>query len=575
MKSKKSSLYVLIFFVAIFSYTPIAFAQLPQTWDEENQLWQIDRKILSTDFDLGNRYGLSDSDLLDNKLKGELHALIYPVDVTAMLIPFESFTNFLNNDKAKNLWQVLLKQVVPWKSADDFYAWSGFHTHPAKAYPQGNIQWPNTHPDIQNKMANNVMGATIINREIVYQDFLGKVHRQNVKGLTFSCAGCHSGELFGKKILGLTNRFPRANELFEKAKKVAPVVNKNIYSGVMKASAAEGMMFQQTKNALKFVGTKMPLQLGLDTSLAQVGISLNLRANDEDASKKFDDYPLNKIPADSKPMVWWNVKYKTKFLSDGALISGNPIFTNILWNELGRGTDLKELSTWLNQNQKTLQELTVMVFDTKAPKYTDFFGTRSINLQRAQRGEKHFIQSCQKCHGIYEKNWSTLETVKVTYHEVTPVIDVGTDAKRYEGIQYFADGLNRLKISRQFGTIIKAQKGYVPPPLEGIWARYPYFHNNSIPNLCALLTSSEKRPTTYYAGEAIDANRDFDHECVGYPLGDKSPKEWQKNQEYFYDTKRVGLTNSGHDKKIFLTTDGQEIFNPEQKLELIEFLKTL
>ena len=138
----------------------------------------------------------------------------------------------------------------------------------------------------------------------------------------------------------------------------------------------------------------------------------------------------------------------------------------------------------------------------------------------------------------------------------------------------FADELNKLQISINIKTLVEPQKGYVPPPLEGIWARWPYFHNNSIPNLCALLTPGSLRPKTYYSGKAIDKSRDFDQECVGYPLGDKTPEAWKKNPEYFYDTQREGLSNSGHDQKIFLR-DGLEIYSQEQKLELIEFLKTL
>ena len=64
---------------------------------------------------------------------------------------------------------------------------------------------------------------------------------------------------------------------------------------------------------------------------------------------------------------------------------------------------------------------------------------------------------------------------------------------RYQGTKYFAQALNDLKISQYMKTIVQPQKGYVPPPLVGIFARYPYFHNNSIPNLCAIMLPPEQR----------------------------------------------------------------------------------
>jgi hypothetical protein len=266
-------------------------------------------------------------------------------------------------------------------------------------------------------------------------------------------------------------------------------------------------------------------------------------------------------------------------------LSRDPVFTNFLWNEIGRGIDLHELEKWLNENQDIVEDLTAAVFASEAPRFENFFGANAIDLEKAKRGEKHFIQSCQKCHGTYEKAWNSneaeklsqaelIQTLKVIYHKDTPVKDVGTDPGRYLGMKEFADDLNRLAISQMMGTVVEPQKGYVPPPLDGIWSRWPYFHNNSIPNLCALLTSPEKRPQTYWSGEALDKNKDFDQECVGYPIGIKTPKNWMANKEHFYDTKLEGLSNQGHYDRIFIK-EGKEVYSWDQKLELIEFLKTL
>mgnify|MGYP002623443798 FL=1 len=146
---------------------------------------------------------------------------------------------------------------------------------------------------------------------------------------------------------------------------------------------------------------------------------------------------------------------------------------------------------------------------------------------------------------------------------------------RYQGMQYFAQDLNRLKISKWMKTKVVPQKGYVPPPLVGIWARWPYLHNNSIPSLCALMPNTKDRPENYWAGPAIDENTDYDHECVGYPSEEKVPHAWRENPDYFYDTSKEGLSNQGHFYRIFTHEDGTEKFTQDQKRDLIEFLKTL
>jgi hypothetical protein len=134
-------------------------------------------------------------------------------------------------------------------------------------------------------------------------------------------------------------------------------------------------------------------------------------------------------------------------------------------------------------------------------------------------------------------------------------------------MQELARRLNPLRFSQQFGIVIEPQQGYVPPPLVGIWARWPYFHNNSAPSLCAVLTRSEQRPKTYWAVEAQDPQNDFDWDCNGYP----SQLSHGRAQ---YDTSKSGLSNMGHDEGIFLE-DGNELLTAEQKMDLIQFLKTL
>lgn len=520
-----------------------------------------------------NPYALSAAELAGTREAGLRHTLQYPVDVSGVYIPWRPLRNFLNDrstNPVRSILQAAFSGLANIRHTDDLFALIGLHRFPTSR-AEGSDDIPaSPHGEITR------MGATLL-------------RRQGVDALTVSCAACHSSNLFGKKILGLTNRFPKANEFFTDGKKIVRLVSPALFRDVLGASAAETDLYRRLRIRLASVGTKKPAAPGLDTSLSQVALSLAQRGDDEYASfdrareKNPKAEPLRNFVADSKPAVWWNLKYKNRWLSDGSVVSGNPIYTNILWNEIGRGTDLRELQTWLDQNSRVIEELTTAVFGTQAPRITDFFPADRIHIERAKRGEVSFNRTCAKCHGVYTKGWTSLpastplieqlRTTHVAYPEKTRVINVGTDSQRREGMISLEKGLNPLAISKLNGIVIKTQNGYVPPPLVGIWARFPYFHNNSVPNLCALLTVSRDRPVTYWSGEAVDKKRDYDSDCAGYPVSGV-PDSWKKRPEHLFDTRKPGLGNGGHDEKIFLK-DGVEIFSQAEKMELIEFLKTL
>lgn len=517
-----------------------------------------------------NPYLLPSSRFEKVREAGRLHAQIYPVDVTGALPPYQALRQMLEGPEEGHAFREWLSQVIRGasriESFDEVEAYLGLHPYPLET-DQGvySVPYPN------GRRPETRMG-------------MGILERHGAEGFTFSCAACHSSRLFGKTVLGMTNRFPRANELFVKAKQAFAVAPTPLFRAMTGASESEALLYRETRKNLQYIAVKKPLVLGLDTSLAQVALSLKLRHPGPWAEKDFvrtesDDW-LNWNPADSKPAVWWNVKYKNRWLSDGSVLSGNPIFTNLLWNEIGRGVDLRDLSVWLAANEQKIQELTTAVFSSEAPHITDFFPAEMIDLNSARRGEKIFETSCSRCHGHYEKNWSVLpadaplkeklKTFKVRYPARTPVVDVGTDPWRRQGMKSL-ERLNELQISRDHGVTVKEQKGYVPPPLVGIWARWPYFHNNSVPSLCAVLTAGPRRPVMYWARPAENPALDFDPDCNGYP---KALPEELKIKEFKYDTRRQGMGNRGHDERIFLK-DGKELLSSQDKKDLIRYLQTL
>lgn len=506
--------------------------------------------------------------------RGVGHSNVWPIDVSGALLPWQPvFTMFDPNstDPTVQSTQSFARTRLGFGTLDEMYDWLALARYDGSAEVWPGVPWPEYE-------LGTPLGP-------------GVIDTQWGEALTFSCATCHTGNLFGHVVVGLTNRRARANEFFHLAAGFFPAISAEVFEALTGADALEIELFERTQQNLNAIGSVVPQVLGLDTSLAQVSLSLARRLEDDyashDAALQRNPRPneLETFVADSKPAVWWNLRYKNRWLSDGSIVSGNPVFTNFLWNEIGRGTDLHELEAWLAENRAIVDELTVAVFAAEAPRYTDFFGADSIDLDAAMRGEAHYNALCSSCHGTYTKAWSVddgadrdtvglMANVSLQYFAQTPVMDVGTDPQRAQGMAAFTDRLNALAISRWMNTVVEVQQGYVPPPLDGVWARYPYLHHGAIPTLCDLLTPGSERVAGFWMGPSENAETDFDADCVGYPVGDAVPASWTTEAHNFFDPSRPGLSNLGHDEWL---TDGEgnPVLSADERSDLIEFLKTL
>jgi hypothetical protein len=102
--------------------------------------------------------------------------------------------------------------------------------------------------------------------------------------------------------------------------------------------------------------------------------------------------------------------------------------------------------------------------------------------------------------------------------------------------------------------------GYVAPPLDGIWATAPYFHNGSVPTIEAVLDSS-KRPT--YWTRSFQST-DYDQAAVGWMFTAVQP---DPTMNRIYDTTQLGYGNGGH-----LYGDA---LDDADRTAVLEYLKTL
>ena len=138
--------------------------------------------------------------------------------------------------------------------------------------------------------------------------------------------------------------------------------------------------------------------------------------------------------------------------------------------------------------------------------------------------------------------------------QVTDIDVVGTDPQR---ALLFGDDM-----VRRFGDVGKGYNwrfshyrnshGYANMPLDGVWARAPYLHNGSVPDLASMLEPAGKRPVKFLRG------------CTHYDL---SRAGYACTQGFVFDTEMTGNSNAGH-------AYGTELA-PSDRAALLEYLKSL
>jgi hypothetical protein len=138
--------------------------------------------------------------------EGLLYTHAWPVTVSGVLLPWEPMAFVFEpgaTDEQRVTAQDLARSMLGFGNLTEMYAWLGLQPRSAdpEAYP--GVAWPASIPE----------GA-----------FVGAGHVKLPSGdaLTFSCATCHTGRVFGKTVFGLTNRQTKANSFFGLGKQFFP-----------------------------------------------------------------------------------------------------------------------------------------------------------------------------------------------------------------------------------------------------------------------------------------------------------------------------------------------------------------
>jgi len=186
-----------------------------------------------------------------------------------------------------------------------------------------------------------------------------------------------------------------------------------------------------------------------------------------------------------------------------------------------------------------------------------------IDATLVKRGESLFSQTCSRCHGNYgatpdyPSRMVPLETI-----QTDPVL---VDYALSEGLAY-GDWYNRSFYGQN--STAAPGRGYVAPPLDGIWATAPFLHNGSVPSLRAVLDQSSRPPLWRHRNQSALNKDDYDQRNMGWKFDviDRSQMGATKPLEV-YDTERRGYSNTGHPFGNHLSDS--------QRSAILEYLKTL
>lgn len=219
--------------------------------------------------------------------------------------------------------------------------------------------------------------------------------------------------------------------------------------------------------------------------------------------------------------------------------------------------------------------------ELKAPKLKDYGW--EIVKEKADEGHKVFSKRCASCHGQY-----SLEGDLIAYKDKRiPVSLIGTDPARATALNdafldFLSDSYLNFEGESSVNLELKEKRGYVAPPLVGVWATAPYFHNGAVPTLYHVLFP-EKRPKVWKA-----SNFKFDESRVGLLVEEFDSPEVIPAPTIITDADGkpvVAVDNGGNDYfNSFLPVGGKSIAGHEKmlknlseddKLKVLEYLKRL
>jgi mono/diheme cytochrome c family protein len=351
------------------------------------------------------------------------------------------------------------------------------------------------------------------------------------KALAVDCMFCHGGSIAGQSYVGLGNASLDYQSMYEDlaAASGSPRQPPIAFSHVRGTTEAGNF-------AVFLLSYREP-----DLALRLSALDLGMR-----------EHLCEDVPA------WWLYKKKKTIYHTGSTDARSArALMQFMMHPLN-------LADAIKREEATFRDIQAYMRTIQPPKYAF-----AIDRELAQKGEQLFAKHCASCHGTYGADW--------TYpNKIVPIDVIGTDRTRFDGFtEKSARYYNKSWFAQeQHGWLADeyracATAGYQAPPLDGIWATAPYFHNGSVPTVYHVL-NSKVRPRIFTRSFRTD-KEDYDPVKVGWKVQvlERGPDAAlpARERRKVYDTTQPGRGNGGH-------TFGDKL-TEEERSAVIEYLKTL
>jgi mono/diheme cytochrome c family protein len=348
---------------------------------------------------------------------------------------------------------------------------------------------------------------------------------------TMNCFACHGGEVYGTPTPGAPNNRFALQTMTEELRSTKfrlgePLSRMDLGALVIPLGTTHG-----TTNAVVF-------GMGL---MSHRDKDLNLVNSPPQA---FDHHDMDAPP-------WWYFYKRPYLYIDGFAQKGHRgLMQFMLIPENG--------PEFFRQHENGFRDVFAYLSSLRPPKYPGL-----MDEVLAEQGRGVFENHCAECHGTYGDDWSYP-------NRRIPLKQIGTDPVRLralseEGRRKYAESWFAHAGDAAAQATVTNPDGYVAPPLDGVWASAPYFHNGSVPTLWHVL-HPDQRPTIWRrTEEGLDESR------VGlkFETAEKVPLidiDVADRRSYF-DTTRRGKSNGGH--------DFPKLLSDSERRAVLEYLKTL
>lgn len=365
-----------------------------------------------------------------------------------------------------------------------------------------------------------------------------------------NCLTCHAGRFNGELVIGLGT---------------ADADFTTDQGSMLQGLSLDGLLNEQERAEWEKFRGRMAV-LGPQTVMRTVGtnpaevIAVILAAHHDPVTLAWFDEPHTELPnivVPSDPPPWWRAHKKTAMFYNG-MARGDHRGTMQLASAVCVDTVEQARSV-----DRYFADIAAWIRTVRAPAYPF-----PVDEALAAEGLPVFLQSCAGCHGTYghdgQPHWYPNLLIPLDVAGTDPVVALG-------GVDYAPEMVSWFNRSF-YGEIIRMEPndpfpGYMPPPLDGVWATGPFLHNGSVPTI-ELVLDSTRRPR-YWRRQDFDS-RNFDQDALGWPYVEvpyghaEAPAGERK---YIYDTTQLAHGNGGH-------TFGDHLTARERRA-VLEYLKTL